>query len=174
MIKKSAFICLLAFTACNSPEYKAAPGQPAYFNLKAYFQQQAAALQKRNPAVKKTVLANGSAETKQLKITSWSKELSSFIDADMNKRAWAGEFQKAITDSTETYTSESDKVPVKQVRIYRSNNQISGVQIFIRNNNYLYTSTDTLSYYPGKRYEVRKTQHIKLMDKKEYRITGVF
>jgi hypothetical protein len=173
-MKRSAFLFLLAFAACNSPEYKAAPGQPEYFNLKAYFQQQAAALQKRNPAVKKTVLVNGRAETKELKIPSWSKELSSFIDADMNKRAWAGEFKKATTDSTETYTSHNDKVPVKQVRIYRTDKQISGVQIFIKNDNYLYTSTDTLSYYPGKRYEVRKTQHIKLMQKKQYRITGIF
>jgi hypothetical protein len=174
MMKKSAILFLFALAACNSPEYKAAPGQPAYFNLKAYFQQQAAALQQRNPQVKKTVLANGKEETKELKIASWTKELSSFIDADMNKRAWAGEFRKAVTDSTETYTSSNEKVPVKQVRIYRSNKQISGVQIFIKNDNYLYTSTDTLSYYPGKRYEVRKTQHIKLMDKKEYRVTGIF
>jgi len=174
MMKRSAFFFLLALAACNSPEYKAAPGQPEYFNLKAYFQQQAAELQQRNPAVKKTVLANGRAETKELKVASWTKELGSFIDADINKRAWAGEFQKTSTDSTETYTSHNEKVPVKQVRIYKSDKQISGVQIFIRNNNYLYTSTDTLSYYPGKRYEVRKTQHIKLMQQKEYRITGVF
>jgi len=173
-MKKSAFLFLLALAACNSPEYKAAPGQPEYFNLKAYFQQQADALQKSNPAVKKTVLANGRTETKELKIASWTKELSSFIDADINKRAWAGEFEKAMTDSTETYTSHNEKVPVKEVRIFRSNQQVSGVQIFIKNDNYLYTSTDTLSYYPGKQYEVRKTQHIKLMQKKEYRITGLF
>jgi len=174
MMKKSAFLFLLALAACNSPEHKAAPGQPEYFNLKGYFQQEASALQKRNPIVKKTVVANGGAETKDIKIASWTKELSSFIDADINKRAWAGEFQKATTDSTETYTSHNEKVPVKQVRIYKNNKQISSVQIFIKNDNYLYTSTDTLSYYPGKRYEVRKTQHIKLMQKKEYRITGVF
>jgi hypothetical protein len=172
-MKYSGFLVLFAFVACNNPAFKPATAGSEYFGLKSYFQKEAVRLQRINPIVNKTVVANGKTETKQLKLRSWTKELSSFIDADINKRAWAGEFDKKVSDSTETYLSHNEKVPVKRVTIYRTNKRVSGILIIIKNENYLYTSTDTLSYFPDKRYEVRKTQQIKLMNKKQYRITGV-
>jgi hypothetical protein len=173
-MRKCGVFFILALIACNNPEHKAGDAKVQYFALKSYFQKEAARLQRLNPIVNKTVVANGKAETKHLKLRSWTRELSSFIDADINKRAWAGEFVKTVNDSTETYLSKNEKVPVKKVTIYRTEKQVSGVEIIIKNANYLYTSTDTLSYYPNKRYEVRKTQQIKLMSKKQYRIAGVF
>lgn len=173
-MKKYAFLALLALSACSDPQYRREDVKPEYFNLKSYFQKEASRLQATNPTVNKTVVANGKAETKHMKIRSWEKELSSFIDADINKRAWAGEFAKQLKDSSEIYASNNDKVPVKRLTIFRSNKQISGVEVIIENHNYLYTSTDTLSYYPNKCYEVRKTQQIKLMSKKQYRITGMY
>jgi hypothetical protein len=91
-----------------------------------------------------------------------------------NKRAWSGEFRKEETDSLEKYQSNNEKVPVKSILIYKKDRRILGLVIVVKNQNYLYTSTDTLSYFPGKQYQVRKTQQIKLMNKKEYRITGIF
>lgn len=173
-MRNTAFLILLALVACNNPEYKRSDREPKYFGLQPYFEKEVLRLRKTNPVVTKTVVSNGKPETKRMRIRSWEKELSSFIDADINKRAWAGEFEKHVDDSTEIYFSHNEKVPVKMVKIFRSNKQISGIVITIRNHNYLYTSTDTLSYYPRKHYEVRKTQQIKLMNKKEYRITGIF
>lgn len=172
-MKRYAFLILLSLVACNNPEYKAT-GKGEYFAVKTYFQQEAARLQRLNPEIKKTVVVNGKAETKKLKIKAWTKEFASFIDADINKRAWTGEFKKEETDSVEKYQSDNEKVPVKSLTIYKKDRQISGVVIVVKNENYLYTSTDTLSYFPGKNYEVKKSQQIKLMNKKEYRITGIF
>jgi hypothetical protein len=173
-MNKYAVFLLFALSACNNPELKPASGKQDYFALNAYFQKEALRLQRTSPVVDKTVLANGKTERKHLKIRSWTKELSSFIEADINKKAWAGEFKKTVNDSTETYLSSNEKVPVKKVAIFRRDKQIAGIVIIIKNKNYLYTSTDTLSYYPDKWYEVKKTQQIKLMSKKQYRINGVF
>jgi hypothetical protein len=173
-MKKYAYLLLLSLIACNNPEEHVAAGKSGYFAVKTYFQQEAARLQRLDPVIEKTVVVNGKAETKKLKITSWTKEFASFIDADINKRAWNGEFKKDNTDSVEDYQSNNEKVPVKSVTIYKKDQQISGVVIVVKNQNYLYTSTDTLSYFPGRRYQVRKSQQIKLMNTKEYWITGIF
>jgi hypothetical protein len=173
-MKKYAVFLFFALTACSNREQKPLAAGQEYFGLKSYFQKEALRLQRTNPVVNKTVVANGKTETKHLNIRSWTKELSSFIDADINKRAWAGEFKKTVSNSAETYLSNNDKVPVKKVTILRRKEQIAGIVIIIRNKNYLYTSTDTLSYYPDQWYEVRKTQQIKLLSKKQYRINGVF
>lgn len=172
-MKKVALLVLTMASACSNPE-KAAVTETNYFRLKSYFLKEAERLQHLNPEIQKTVAVNGKSEAKKLKIASWEKEFSSFIDADINKPAWNGEFQKQVNDSTETYTSNNEKVPVKSVTILRKADKITGIVILVTNRNYLYTSTDTLSYYPGKRYGVNKTQQIKLLDEKKYQINGVF
>jgi hypothetical protein len=172
-MKKYAFLIFLLASGCSNPE-QAAVTQTNYFQLKPYFLNEAKRLQGLNPEIKKTVSVNGESETKRLKIASWEKEFSSFIDADINKRAWNGEFQKQVTEGMETYTSSNEKVPVKSVTIRKEKDKITGIVVLVTNKNYLYTSNDTLYYYPGKRYGVTKTQQIKLLDEKKYRITGVF
>jgi len=42
----------------------------------------------------------------------------------------------------------------------------------ISNKNILYSSGDTLVYYPDSLYEIRKHQKIKLLAQKTYQITG--
>jgi hypothetical protein len=172
-MKKYALLFLTIASACSNPE-KTAVKDNNYFQLKSYFLKEAERLQSLNPEIQKTVVVNGSRETRRLKIASWEKELSSFIDADINKRAWNGAFQKQANDSTETYTSNNEKVPIKSVTIRKKNDKIAGIVILVTNKNYLYTSSDTLYYYPGNQYGVKKIQQIKLLDEKKYQINGVF
>jgi hypothetical protein len=172
-MKKYAFVFLMLASGCSNPE-QAAVTESNHFQLKAYFSKEAKRLQQLNPEIKKTVVVNGKSETKSLKIASWEKEFSAFIDADINKKAWAGAFQKRVNNTSEVYTSNNEKVPVKSVLIQKANDKVTGVVILVTNKNYLYTSSDTLSYYPGKQYEVRKRQQIRLLDEKKYRITGIF
>lgn len=173
-MKKCAGFLLILLAACNTPDDKVTATKPEYFALQPYFEQEASRLQKSSPLVHKTVVVNGTPESRNLKIASWTKELASFIEADINKNAWRGEFKKTVQPGAEIYTSVNEKVPVKRLVVYRKAKQISGVEILIENNNFLYTSRDTLSYFPDKRYEVKKAQQIKFMKEKKYRITGSF
>ncbi|MFI5453774.1 hypothetical protein ACHMWN_16670 [Pedobacter sp. UC225_61] len=173
-MKKLIFACCVIFcSACTLKEQDKTQAK-TYFDLETYFKQEATRLTKSNQPIYKTVLVNGKAEEKKLLIKNWEKEFSSFIDADINKTSWRGSFKLTKTDSLTTYTSDSKKIPVKKLEIAYKNNKVMAIKIFVTNTNDLYTSQDSLSYYPDSLYQIKKIQHIKLMDEKNYQITGKF
>lgn len=171
-MKRCFAILFIALTACNNPQLDKSDAASATFDLPAYFAGQVKQLDARKPRVLKSVWINGKQETKSIQISDWKKELSIFTDADINKRAWAGEFNKLVTDSSEQYVTTNEKIPVKEVTIYRRDGRITSVSIIISNRNYLYTSTDTLSYVPEKLYQIKKMQQIRFMKTKSYKILG--
>lgn len=162
------------FAACNSAAPKKQAAASAYFDLKDYMITEAKRLTALNPEIDKTVIVNGAAERRKVKIADWPKELSVFSDADINKSAWQGLFTAAKGKDTETYLSDNEKVPVKSLSISYKNGKVRGIKLLISNVNSLYTSNDTLSYFPDSLYEVKKIQHIKLLNGKSYTITGKF
>lgn len=173
-MKKLFFACFVLFCSACTLKEQDKIATKSYFDLESYFKQEATRLTKANQLIDKTVLVNGKAEEKNLLIKDWEKEFSSFIDADINKASWRGSFKLAKTDSLTTYTSNSDKIPVKKLEITYKDNKVMAIKVFVTNTNNLYTSQDSLSYYPDSLYQIKKTQHIKLMDEKKYQITGKF
>lgn len=164
---------LLFFSSCNMAEKKQ-KNNMSYFDLKGYFEKEALRLMKSNPVFAKTVMVNGNSETKQMQIADWAKELSAFSDADINRSAWIGLFRIERAKAREVYTSDNEKVPVKEVLITKRNGEVSGIRILIKTANMLYNSSDTLSYYPDSLYQINKKQEIRLLSEKNYLITGKF
>ncbi|MDQ8053817.1 MAG: hypothetical protein REI78_12360 [Pedobacter sp.] len=123
--------------------------------------------------VEKTVSINGSKEQKKLKVD-WDREFGEFIEADINKASWSGMFAFSASDTSETYISQSDKIPVKQLEIKKNGNRIRSIKLIIINDNDLYRSHDTLSYYPDTLYHIIKSQKIKLMEQKRFEVVGRF
>jgi len=164
---------LLFFLSCGHTEQQQVHPQQ-YFDLKGYFQKEAARLNKTKPLVFKTVSVNDSSESKKIRIADWNKELANFSDADINKTAWLGMFKVEKNDQQEIYSSNDDKILVKKLQISRNNNKITSIRILLNTSNYLYHSTDTLAYFPDSLYEIRKTQQIKLLSVKKYRVKGTF
>ena len=164
---------LLLLAACgpSSPNVEA---PEAYFDLKGYIEKEVTRLNKLKPTVDKTVVVNKQAERKQVKVENWTDELTVFLDADINKSAWQGLFAVSKSDTLETYRSNDDKVYVKSLQVERKNKVVTGVTILLNTKNYLYQSADTLRYYPDSLYEIRKQQHIKLLNPKQFRISGKF
>ncbi|SHG21545.1 hypothetical protein [Pedobacter caeni] len=176
-MKYNLLICgllLLLCYGCGDSTVASQKNAHTYFDLKGFFEKERARLSQSNPLILKTVMVNDSSESKQLRIADWKKELSAFSDADMNRAAWKGLFQIRKTTSGVAYTTDSKKVPVKEVLVMERNGKLYGLQILIRNSTTLYTSSDTLSYYPDSLYEVKKSQNIRLLSEKNYRITGKF
>jgi hypothetical protein len=168
-------ICFLVIF-CSSCTLKDQEKQtvPSYFDLNSYFKSEAKRLAKANPQITKSVGVNGQVEQKILKVSNWEKEFESFISADINKASWKGSFKIQKSSNLETYLTENEKIPVKKLEIIYRNDKVYGIRIFITNTNSLYTSKDSLSYYPDSLYQINKTQQIKLMDEKKYIITGKF
>lgn len=168
-----SFLVAMLAISCNLKDKEKA-GTKTYFDLEGYFKKEAIRLSKTNPIINKTVLINGKEEQKNINIKNWEQEFKSFIDADINKASWKGSFNETIVEGLTTYTSISDKIPVKKLEISLEKNRLTSIKVYLTNANDLYTSQDSLSYYPDSLYQIKKTQHIKLMDTKQYRITGKF
>ncbi|TKC03863.1 hypothetical protein [Pedobacter frigoris] len=147
----------------------------SYFDVKGYFENEVNRLQKSSPAIYKMVEVNGSTETKTVKITDWKKELAIFSEADINKDSWKGLFKIIKQADKETYVSDNEKVPIKEIEItYTSSKEVSKLLIIVKNNNSLYTSADSLFYYPDSVYKIVKSQKIKLLSDRNYKVTGRF
>ena len=167
-------LSILFFAACNSAAPKKQDAKLAYFDLKDYIAKETKRLTALNPEIDKTVIVNKAREQKKVKIADWPKELSSFSDADINKSAWQGLFIADKTKDSETYISDNEKVPVKSLNISYKDGKIYGIRLLISNTNSVYTSNDTLSYFPDSLYQVKKIQNIRLLNEKNYTITGRF
>lgn len=168
------FSILLFFISCNDSADKKQKNDLTYFDVKGYFDKEAARLNKANPLINKVVNVNGAEESKRTKIADWNKELTLFSDADINRASWKGLFQLKKSEDQELYTSDNEKVPVKELLVFYKNNRVHGFKILIKNTNTLYTSVDTLTYYPDSLYQIKKMQNIKLLSEKSYTITGSF
>jgi hypothetical protein len=171
-IKNLSLVLLAFMCSCNYSTPKGQNSSSAYFDIKGYFDSETARLSKLNPSIIKTVGINGSKETKSLKIRDWKSELSAFSDADINRASWKGLFEVSKSDTLVEYTSDHDKVPIKDVRIYMLKGKIQKIVVIKQNKNYLYKSIDTLSYYSGILYRIQKQQNIRFLSDKNYLIEG--
>ncbi|MES2419237.1 MAG: hypothetical protein V4541_13700 [Bacteroidota bacterium] len=172
---KKSFVYLSAFfiISCTPKEPEKTNINP-YFDLSGYFEKETDSLNKREVLIDKTVSINGKAERKKVKIKDFKNELSSFIAADINKASWRGAFKVNKGLNLTIYTNNSEKIPVKELSVAFQNSKIFYVKILIVNSNILYTSRDTLIYYPDSLYEIKKTQKIKLLAEKNYAVLGRF
>ena len=164
---------IIFFCSCTQQEQKKYQNGN-YFDIKNYFEQEANRLTPLHLMVNKTVSIDGKSEERKIKISDFNKELNIFISSDINKASWRGEFKVNKRENETTYTTENIKIPVKNVRIQFDNNAVKSIRIVVKTDNILYHSTDTLNYIPDSLYQIKKTQKIKLLKKKEYNIVGRF
>jgi len=173
MSKKFIFLVFaLGLFACNQPKQPEVNTNVLYFDITGYFKQEATRLRNLNPEIVKEVSVNGLMEQKKMKISDWEKELAIFTNADINKASWKGSFKITKTPGTETYTSSNKRIPVKKVVIQKQDSKVKRLEIIITNKNILYSSGDTLFYYPDSLYKIIKHQKIKLLKPKTYTVTG--
>jgi hypothetical protein len=174
MIKAAPFFMLLALTvSCNLKETEVTHAK-TYFDVKGYFEKEADRLAKKHQQVEKSVAINNEKETKKIVIRDWKREFSAFINADINKDSWRGAFQLSSTADAKTYVTTDVKIPVKKLTIIEENGNLKSIQIFIQGESNLYTSQDTLSYFPDSLYVIKKAQKIRLLERKKYEIIGRF
>lgn len=169
--------CILVFVlfSCKQEVQTKTKISSSYFDLSQYFSQEALRLNKLHPKVNKTVFTNGSAENKTITIKDWQNELAVFKATDINKSSWAGLFKEHVVGHTTIISTLSKKIPVKRIEIERmADGHIAAIKIYKFQDNYLYQSADTLTYFPDSSYEIKNHQKIRLLKEKVYRIIGKF
>ncbi|WP_256007595.1 hypothetical protein [Pedobacter deserti] len=166
----SKILCLLIVTlsACTSEPKEVLRGE--YFDLAGYLHKEARQLSSTVRRAKKTVGIDGSYETKELQITDWEEELAPFIDADINKAAWRGKFREVKDTNKVSYVSEDTKIPVKELSVSFENNAINAISIVLKTDNILYSSYDSLRFFPDSLYEIRRVQKINMLGQKVYTV----
>lgn len=146
-----------------------------YFDVKGYFEKKVVLLTKQHPAVTKTVVHNGTSESKEVKISNWTSELGLFIESDINKPAWKGRYTKSGDNGTVIYTAVSPELKTRRIIICKAaDGTVRQISIYNQVNNALYNTSETLNYYPDSAYTIEKYQKVKLLGANTYKITGKF
>lgn len=166
-------ILLPAMLASCKPDDSGVAGKK-FFDLKGYFEKDAARLKKTGPLINKTVVYNSVPETKKVRISDWSAELDLFTESDINKPAWRESYTITSTPDFLIYKATDPALRTREIMIKRADNKIKWILIFNHNKNILYETVEKLTYYPDSLYLIQKKQHVKLIGTNTYRIQGIF
>ena len=151
------------------------PGNVAlkYFDLKAYFNHEAARLAKVHRPINKTVVYNSDSQTKLVTIANWPRELALFAEADINKPSWRDSYAMSInTPSLLVYTATDPDLTTRLISINKVGGTIKVIRIVNKTSNPLYQTEEHLAYYPDSLYRIDKTQTITLLGCNYYLIEG--
>lgn len=173
-IYTSVLLLLGSSYACNKPEIKETGAELKYFDLKGYFEKEAARLTTLNPKVDKSVAHNAETESKEVQITSWKKELNLFTESDINKPAWKLSYDVQTNADSTVYQAKYPELKTRRIVITQKAGQVSTIAIVNNTHNILYNTTEKLVYAPKAYYLIEKLQKVKIMGANNYTIKGKF
>ncbi len=179
------FACfILTIFSCNSPSSQS--DTKTYFDLKGLLDAQIKLLNQSKPLVKKSLMVSNNQEQTAVTITDWEKELELFRQADLNKPAYKQSYETIKSEKADTTTIEyrlknTEKLPVKVLRIFlNKDQQFMGLWAEVHQENMIYHSDKTLlmSCDPSKSgatiksYQVKGYQKLVYFDEKPFSVRG--
>lgn len=166
-----SILVLLSIASCTEPGKVVK--QYSYFDLEGFFEKEASRLQKGNQHVVKSVQKNGETEKRVVKIKDWSEELSLFSASDINKPAWRDSYKTQQKAGEILYTSTDPNLRTDTILIRReTTGRIKQISIVNKIANSLYSSRETLDYFPDSLYQIYKEQDVRLLGSNKYVISG--
>lgn len=146
-----------------------------FFDLKGFFEAEAASLNAEKMNVQKTIRHNGKEETQVTQIADWKEELRMFSDSDINRPAWREKYSLDSTDLGDGLTllhyKAIDKTLTTQVLdVKKRKDKVHSILIVNKISNDIYESQQYLTYIPNQSYTIEKIQDVVLFDKDEYNI----
>jgi hypothetical protein len=173
--------CILLFCNCcdltstNSNN----TSKRTFFDLKSYFIQEATYLKANNLKIKKRIILNDETEEHIYEVSDWEKELSLFIESDINRPSWKDRY---TLDSTKNksgitllhYKATDEQLFTQVLDIELKGKKVHSVMIINRVSNNVYESQQYLTYFPGKSYSIKKTQDVSLFSKENYQIEAEY
>lgn len=181
MIRFLSLCCgFFILTACELPTLDSKnQSNRAFFDLKAFFDQEIAALEQDSFVLKKTVTHQGSSNLKTITPKSWEDELRIFKNCDINRPAWYDLYQVDSTMDANglvrlRYQALEDKLSTRDLDIQWKDGQVHSISIVSHNNNAIYQAQQYLTYIPKEQYTVKKMQDVRLLDDAEFMIKANF
>jgi hypothetical protein len=154
--------------------------QRFYYDLPTFITKQANNLQTKNQRVRKHVTKDGHSHIIERGDIEWTEELDLFLESDINRPAWRGEFKvdtiKLEREYVITYKTENKQIPVKNVvvTIDRETRQCLKLTVDRRTQNFLYQSDQSLYYTTGEGYMMKGKLSVSYLFDSEYSIDSEF
>ena len=153
--------------------------QRFYYDLPSFITKQANNLQSKSQWVRKHVTKDGHSHIIERGDIEWM-ELDLFIESDINRPAWRGQF-KVDTINLEreyviTYKTENKQIPVKNVvvTVDKETKQCLKVTVDRRTKNFLYQSDQSLYFTTGEGYMMKGKLSVSYLFDSEYSIDSEF
>lgn len=169
-------LSILLFS-CGETKEKAF--EKPYFDIKGLIEGEMTLLDSTQPEIRKSVSKDGATEEKTMRQINWKEELASFLEADINKPAWANSYttQEEDTDSTiiTVYKTENDN-PIKQLTVVQDKltKRCTSFYAHKQVSNFLYSSTQELEYQPNRGYTISGGLKVNWVFNTDYLIEGKF
>ncbi len=166
--------------SCSDPAEVYYENDRYYFDLPTFLNERIANLQKNNQWVRKHVTKDGHEHIIERGDIEWNEELDLFLDSDINRPAWRGEFKvdtiKLEREYVVTYKTENKQIPVKNVvvTIDKDTRQCLKLTVDRRTKNFLYQSDQSLYYTTGEGYIMKGKLSINYLFDSEYSIQSEF
>lgn len=170
-------VLLLSFVSCSDENVKVV--HQHYYDLSAFFKQEASALYRSRMAMEKQIIKDGLSEKKKFINVNWLSELKPFIDCDINKPAWVNSYQTDTihlsADSMKVvFKAIETQLPIRKIELTLYKQKVCNVQINKECDNFYYQSSDLYVYQSTKGFEISGSQKVRLLDKTSYRINATF
>lgn len=154
--------------------------QRYYYDLPKFFENQINNLKSKGQWVRKHVTKDGHSHIIERGNIDWNEELGVFLDSDINRPAWRGEF-KVDTINLEreyviTYKTGNEQIPVKNVvvTIDKQSKQCLKLTVDRRTENFLYKSDQSLYFTTGEGYIMKGKLSVTYLFDSEYAIDTEF
>lgn len=172
MIIRIFLMATIFLASCGSDKHERSTNK--YEDIKGLFASEAIRLNKLNPKIDKTVARNNAVESKKGITIDWKNELNLFSESDINKPAWKNSYKISGNANDISYTALDSNLRTRLIHLKKdSSGRLMHVFIVNKTHNYLYQSSEELSYIPDSIYKIVKKQNVILMGTNQYEITGV-
>jgi hypothetical protein len=154
--------------------------QRYYYDLPSFITKQINNLKERGQWVRKHVTKDGHSHIIERGNIDWNEELDAFLESDINRPAWRGQF-KVDSISLErvyviTYKTENKEIPVKNVvvTVDKDTKQCLQISVDRRTQNFLYSSDQSLFFTTGEGYMMKGKLSVSYLFDSEYSIESEF
>lgn len=171
-------LALLAATLQTSCEEQvsAAASQPdPFFDLEAYIEGQISGLNQEQPKVRKTISVEGQRETQQFDSLDYRTELKTFLNSDINRKAWVDKYKADSTFEGSqlkqvAYTATGEDLKTRLLRVQYEQGKVSDIYIENRTNSIVADVRQDLHFQPGQGYRLVTTQETVLSEEQEIEV----
>ncbi len=169
------------FSACqknDAEQSNSLTSVNAFFDLKGFINELIDEYSEKSVTANKKVLFGDNNQYLEDLEIEWKSELQPFLQADINRLAWVEKFvvDTIKIDSTYavSYNNMDPSIPVKLLEVsFNENQEVVEIKVKTARKNLLYTSKQTLSLAPNKKYDVEGWQKALFLRRTDFEVHGI-